>query len=108
MSALLDTCDLTHAVSLPPSKWTTQLSEAHGGCYDGVIVTCYNQVTRRGRKRKEKYFKYYFSFGEEDSFLPLERRVELKLDLAWYYDTMENQDVTWPGAVECLVLYCTV
>ena len=31
-------------------------------CYDGVIVTCYNQVTRRGRRRKEKYFKYYFSF----------------------------------------------
>ena len=28
-------------------------------CYDGVIVTCYNQVTRHGRKRKEKYFKYY-------------------------------------------------
>jgi hypothetical protein len=49
-----------------------------------------------GGKRKEKYFKYYFFllFVEEDNFLPLEQRVELKLDLVWYYNTMENQDVT--------------
>ena len=61
---------------------------------------------RHGRKRNILLF--FLLFVEEDSFLPLEQRVELKLDLAWYYDTMENQDVTWPGAVECLVLYCTV
>ena len=74
-----------------------------------MIVTCYNQVTRRGRKEKRNILNIIFLlFGEEDSFLPLDQRVELKLDLVWYYDTMENQDVTWPGAVECLVLYCTV
>ena len=62
-----------------------------------------------GEKEKKNILNIIFLlFGEEDSFLSLELRVELKLDLAWYYDTMENQDVTWPGAVECLVLYCTV
>ena len=62
-----------------------------------------------GEKEKKNILNIIFLlFGEEDSFLPLEQRVELKLDLTWYYDTMENQDVTWPGAVECLVLYCTV
>ena len=46
----------------------------------------------------------FLLFVEEDSFLSLEQRVELKLDLVWYYDTMENQDVTWSGVMECLVL----
>ena len=30
----------------------------------------------------------FLLFVEEDSFLSLEQRVELKLDLSWYYDTM--------------------
>jgi hypothetical protein len=33
-----------------------------GFCYDGVIVTCYNQVTRHGRKRKGKKYFIIFSF----------------------------------------------
>jgi hypothetical protein len=63
-------------------------------CYDGVIVTCYNKsdLTRERKKkgkRKNIYIKYYFSFYvEEDSFLQLEERVKLKLDLTWYYNTM--------------------
>ena len=69
-------------------------------------------------KKKRKIFKILFKinkgdiifllFVEEDSFLSFEQRVELKLDLTWYYDTMENQDVTWSGVMECLVLYCSV
>ncbi len=30
--------------------------------YEGVIVTCYNQVKSRSRKRKEKYSRNSFSF----------------------------------------------
>ena len=64
-------------------------------CYDGVIVTCYNQVTRHGRKRKEKNILLFFLlFVEEDSFLPLEQRVELKIDLAGATTLWKNQDVT--------------
>jgi hypothetical protein len=33
---------------------------------------------------------------------------EKQLDLAWYDNTMKNQDVTWTGPVECLVLFTTV
>jgi hypothetical protein len=62
-----------------------------------------------GEKEKKNILNIMFLlFVEEDSFLPLEQRVKLKLDLTWYYNTMENQDVTWPGAMECLVLYCNV
>jgi hypothetical protein len=40
-------------------------------------------VTRHGRKRKGKNILLFFLlFVEEDSFLPLEQRVELKIDLA--------------------------
>jgi hypothetical protein len=35
-------------------------------------------------------------------------RVKIQLDLAWYDNTMKNQDVTWTGPVECLVLLTTV
>jgi hypothetical protein len=64
-------------------------------CYDGVIVTCYNQVTRHGRKRKGKNILLFFLlFVEEDSFLPLEQRVELWIDLDGTTTLWENQDVT--------------
>jgi hypothetical protein len=53
-----------------------------------------------GEKEKKNILNIMFLlFVEEDSFLPLEQRVKLKLDLTWYYNTMENQDVTWPVAV---------
>ena len=66
-----------------------------GECYDGVIVTCYNQVTRHGRKRKGKNILLFFLvFVEEDSFLPLEQRVELRIDLAGTTTLWKNQDVT--------------
>ena len=43
-------------------------------CYGGTIVTWYNQVIYRGRNRKEKDFKRYFSFYSwRKDFLPLER-----------------------------------
>jgi hypothetical protein len=32
----------------------------------------------------------FLLFVEEDSFLSLEQRVELKIDLVWYYDTVGN------------------
>jgi hypothetical protein len=63
-------------------------------CYDGVIVTCYNQVTDTGEKEKEKIFYYFFFYLEEDSFLPLEQRVELRIDLAGATTLWKNQDVT--------------
>ncbi len=67
-----------------------------------------SDLTREKKKRKIVERLFFLLFVEEDNFLSLEQRVELKFDLAWYYDTMENQDVTWTGAVECLVLYCSV
>jgi hypothetical protein len=53
-----------------PPKVAEEWREPEGGCvqgehilcYDGVIVTCYNQVTRHGRKRKGKKIFYYFFF----------------------------------------------
>ncbi len=82
-------------------------------CYEGVIVTSYNQVKSHGRKRKEKYsrnsfsfFLYLFARGSE--FLYRWKGVKLQLDLTWYDNTMKNQDVTWTGPVECLVLLTTV
>ena len=65
-------------------------------CYDGVIVTCYNQVTRHGRKRKgeKNILLFFLLFVEEDSFLPLEQRVELRIDLAGTTTLWKNQDVT--------------
>jgi hypothetical protein len=75
-----------------------------------VIVTCYNQVKSRGRKRKGKYSRNSFSFlfARGSEFLYRWKRVKLQLDLAWYDNTMKNQDVTWTGPVECLVLLTTV
>jgi hypothetical protein len=73
-------------------------------------VTCYNQVTRHGRKRKgeKNILLFFLLFVEEDSFLPLEQRVELKIDLAGATTLWKNQDVTWPGTVQCLVLISRV
>ena len=66
-------------------------------------------MTRHGRKRKGKNILLFFLlFVEEDSFLPLEQRVELKIDLAGATTLWKNQDVTWTGPVECLVLLTTV
>ncbi len=39
---------------------TTHKTKTH--CYDGVIVTFYNQVKTHGRKRKEKYSRNFFFF----------------------------------------------
>ena len=66
-------------------------------------------MTRHGRKRKEKNILLFFLlFVEEDSFLPLDQRVELKIDLAGATTLCKNQDVTWPDTVECLVLISSV
>jgi hypothetical protein len=52
-------------------------------------------VTRHGRKRKGKNILLFFLlFVEEDSFLPLEQRVELRIDLAGTTTLWKNQDVT--------------
>jgi hypothetical protein len=67
-----------------------------------------SDLTREKKKRKIFKILFFFLFVEEDSFLSLEQGVELKLDLVWYYDTKENQDVTWSDDVECLVLYYRV
>jgi hypothetical protein len=71
-------------------------------------------VKSRSRKRKEKYsrnpfsFLFFFLFARGSEFLYRWKRVKLQLDLAWYDNTMKNQDVTWTGPVECLVLLTTV
>jgi len=48
-------------------------------CYEGVIVTCYNQVKSRSRKRKEKYsrnpFSFLFYLLEEASFSTVGREL---------------------------------
>jgi hypothetical protein len=56
-------------------------------------------VKSRGRKRKEKYSRNSFSFlfARGSEFLYRWKRVKLQLDLAWYDNTMKNQDVTWTG-----------
>jgi hypothetical protein len=53
-------------------------------------------VTRHGRKRKGKknILLFFLLFVEEDSFLPLEQRVELRIDLAGTTTLWKNQDVT--------------
>jgi hypothetical protein len=50
--------------AISDSQWTTSVSNIfyNTGCYDGVIVTCYNQVKSHGRKRKEKYSRNSFLF----------------------------------------------
>jgi hypothetical protein len=69
-------------------------------------------VKSLSRKRKEKYsrnpFSFLFLFARGSEFLYRWKRVKLQLDLAWYDNTMKNQDVTWTGPVECLVLLTTV
>ncbi len=48
-----------------------------------------------GEKEKEKNILLFFLlFVEEDSFLPLEQRVELRIDLAGTTTLWKNQDVT--------------
>jgi hypothetical protein len=49
-----------------------------------------------GEKEKEKNILLFFFllFVEEDSFLPLEQRVELRIDLAGTTTLWKNQDVT--------------
>jgi hypothetical protein len=78
-------------------------------------VTCYNQVKSSGRKRKEKNIPeilFLFLFARESEFFYSWKRVKLQLDLAWYDNSTttlwKNQDVTWTGPVECLVLLTTV
>ena len=62
-----------------------------------------------GRKRKEKCSRNSFLFFVTGSeFLYSWKRVKLKLDLAGTTTLWENQDVTWTGPVECLVLLTTV
>jgi hypothetical protein len=48
-----------------------------------------------GEKEKEKNILLCFLlFVEEDSFLPLEQRVELRIDLTGTTTLWKNQDVT--------------
>ena len=62
-----------------------------------------------GEKEKEKNILIIFLlFVEEDSFLPLEQRVDLRIDLAGTTTLWKNQDVTYPGTVQCLVLISSV
>ena len=62
----------------------------------------------REKKKRKNILLFFLLFVEEDSFLPLEQRVELKIDLAGATTLWKNQDVTCPGTVECLVLISSV
>ncbi len=61
----------------PPTTFTAlQIVGFAPVCYEGVIVTCYNQVKSLGRKRKEKYSRNSFSFF----FICKRKRVSLPLE----------------------------
>jgi len=50
----------------------------------------------------------FFLFVRGSEFLYSWKRVKLKLDLTGTTTLWKNQDVTWTGPVECLVLLTTV
>jgi hypothetical protein len=79
--------------SVRKTSFTTGLGIYQGKvCYEGVIVTYYNQVKTLCRKRKEKYSRNSFSFlfARGSEFLYSWKRVKLQLDLACYDNTMEK------------------
>jgi hypothetical protein len=48
----------------------------------------------REKKKRKNTLLFFLLFVEEDSFLPLEQRVELKIDLTSTTTLWKNQDVT--------------
>ena len=48
----------------------------------------------REKKKRKNILLFFLLFVEEDSFLPLEQRVELKIDLVGTTTLWKNQDVT--------------
>ena len=48
----------------------------------------------REKKKRKNILLFFLLFVEEDSFLPLEQRVELRIDLAGTTTLWKNQDVT--------------
>jgi hypothetical protein len=63
-------------------------------------------VEREKKNIPEILFLFLFARGSE--FLYRWKGVKLQIDLVWYDNTMKNQDVTWTGPVECLVLLTIV
>ncbi len=67
------------------------------------------KVSVEREKKNIPEILFLFSlFARGSEFLYRWKRVKLQLYLAWYDNTMKNQDVTWTGPVECLVLFTTV
>ncbi len=61
-------------------------------------------VEREKKNIPEILFLFFYLFARGSEFLYRWKGVKLQLDLTWYDNTMKNQDVTWTGPVECLVL----